>query len=170
MNAIYKRIFWTLGGWFTSVWIGIATAAIGAGTVVYGAQQQKKLNQAAQNTNANLQGLSNDSAWQSYLLTRGINPAGATAGTIPNNAQAVNVKMPLWAGVSRTGTAAPGFRVGKTTGPKIAVLSNFNQPAPATAVASTSGAQPSTQDKISTGIGQFFNPFDSSKDLLGIFG
>lgn len=116
----------------TSLWIGLATVAVGAGSAIYGANQQKKANQAAVSANQANADQTNQSAWNSYLLSRGVNPAGAATGTIPTNGQAVNTKLPLWANVSRPSGAAKGFRLTASGigGPRLALGSNFNQPAP----------------------------------------
>lgn len=116
------------------IWGALAIAAVGAGTAIYGANQQKKANAAANATNAENVDKTNDSAWASYLLARGVNPAGAKAGVLPSNPQAVNTRLPLWAQVSRPGTASKGFRItgGPNSGPKLSTAgTGFSQPAAA---------------------------------------
>lgn len=112
------------------IWGAIAVAAVGAGAAVYGANQQKKANQTAIDANNANADKTNQSAWNSYLLSRGVNPAGVATGQLPQNAQAVNTKLPLWASVTRPGTAAKGFRIGGTSaGPKLALGgTGFSQP------------------------------------------
>lgn len=168
-------------------WVAIAVAAVGAGTAIYGANKQAKAVSSAAATNAGLQDQTNQSAWDNWLMTRGVNPEGAATGVIPNNPQPINTRLPLWASVKRPGAVAAGFRIpGRTVAPSLAVTTGFNQPA-STAdqlAAGAGGTDPSKpgvadylnptsksgQAKVSTAIGQFFNPFDSSKDLFGLFG
>ncbi len=94
-------------------WVALATAAIGAGTAVYGASQQKKANQQAQAANAALQDKQNQSAWDAWVMTRGIAPDGSAPGVLPTNGRAVNTRLPLWANVSTT----PGGKLALTTSP-----------------------------------------------------
>jgi hypothetical protein len=104
------------------------TAAVGAGVSMYGANKQAKANQAATATNARLQEEQNRSAWASYLMSRGVNPAGAQTGQLPSNPQAINSRLPLWATASfskgpkkwrRKGAYAPAGTIQPAT---------FNQP------------------------------------------
>jgi hypothetical protein len=81
-------------------WVAVAVGVVGAGASAYGANKQAKANKSAQNQNAQLQQDENNSAWQSYLMSRGLDPMGATAGTIPTGAPAINAKLPLWANVN----------------------------------------------------------------------
>jgi hypothetical protein len=97
-------------------WVAVAiggSAVLGAGVSAYGANKQAKANESAQNQNAQLQRDQNNSAWQAYLMSRGINPMGATAGTIPTNAPAINARLPLYANVnvkrSPTGSRITGM-------------------------------------------------------------
>lgn len=87
--------------------IPAVTAVAGIGTSLYGANKQAKANQAAQAENARLQEQQNAQAWANYLMTRGVNPAGATSGQIPANPQAINARLPLWATAN---FAKPGAR------------------------------------------------------------
>lgn len=90
-------------------WVATAvagSAVLGAGVSMYGANKQSKDNRAAQDQNAQLQREQNNSAWQSYLMARGLNPMGAAAGTIPQGAPALNTKLPLWANVRLTSGAS----------------------------------------------------------------
>lgn len=79
------------------MWVGIGTAALGAGASIYGADKQSKAVKEASAENAAAQDRQNASAWANYLMTRGVNPAGAQTGQIPANPQAINAKLPLWA-------------------------------------------------------------------------
>ncbi len=79
------------------MWVGIGSAVLGAGTSIIGANKQAKAVGAANDQNAALQEQQNQSAWNAYLLSRGINPGGAKTGELPTNPQAVNSKLPLWA-------------------------------------------------------------------------
>lgn len=79
------------------IWAAVAAAAVGAGAAMYGANKQSKDNKAAQAQNAGLQEQQNAQAWANYLMTRGVNPAGAGTGQIPTNPQAINARLPLWA-------------------------------------------------------------------------
>lgn len=88
--------FW-LGGWFTMMWVGIGSAVLGAGTSLYGANKQAKSVAEANATNDARLAEQNQSAWNAYLLSRGVNPAGAATGSLPSNPQPVNSKLPLWA-------------------------------------------------------------------------
>ncbi len=80
--------------------IALGVGLAGAAASVYGANKQKKSVDAANTANAGLQAEQNQSAWNAYLLSRGINPTGAVTGQIPQNAQAVNTRLPLWATAS----------------------------------------------------------------------
>lgn len=104
------------------MWVGLGSAVLGAGTSLYGANKQSKANQSAQDQNAALQREQNAAAWANYLMSRGVNPAGATTGQIPTNPQAINAKLPLWASARfaqpsaqktwrKKGAASPGTLV-----------------------------------------------------------
>ncbi len=80
--------------------IALGVGVLGAGVSLYGANKQKKAVDSANAANAALQEDQNQSAWNAYLLSRGINPTGAVTGQIPQNAQAVNTRLPLWATAS----------------------------------------------------------------------
>lgn len=103
----------------------ISSAVIGGGVSMYGANKQAKAVQSATSENAALEQQKNDSAWAAYLMSRGINPMGATAGTIPTNAPAINAKLPLWATWTMPGTAASSSprRLVRRTTPAIAPAS-----------------------------------------------
>jgi hypothetical protein len=88
-------------------WVAVAiggSAVLGAGVSMYGANKQSKAMQDAQNKNAELQTQQNNSAWQGYLMSRGLDPMGATSGNIPSGGRALNTKLP---GMSRN-TGRPG--------------------------------------------------------------
>lgn len=84
-------------------WVAVAiggSAVLGAGVSMIGANKQSKAIKDAQNQNAELQGEQNNSAWQAYLMSRGLDPMGATAGNMPSGVRAINSKLPLWATVN----------------------------------------------------------------------
>ncbi len=81
-------------------WVAIGVGVAGVAVSAYGANKQSKDNKAAIASNATLQDEQNRSAWASYLMSRGVNPAGAQTGQIPANPQAINAKLPLWANAS----------------------------------------------------------------------
>lgn len=93
----------------------LVVGALGAGATAYGANKQSKAQQAASASNAASQDKTNASAWASYLMSRGVNPNGATTGQIPTNPQAVNTRLPLWATVNRT--AGGGLTSSRPTTP-----------------------------------------------------
>lgn len=114
------------------IWVGIGTAVLGAGVNYMGQQQQKKSNAAAIASNEANQDKQNNSAWQSYLLSRGVNPAGATAGNIPGNAQAVNTKLPLWAVANfKTPGGSTGWRKKGSAAGTLAPMPAYATGAPA---------------------------------------
>jgi hypothetical protein len=83
------------------VWGAVAAAVVGAGAAAYGANKQSKAQKAANAQNSAAVGGSDDSAWASYLLTRGLAvPEGTPAGVIPAGATPVNSRLPLWANMS----------------------------------------------------------------------
>lgn len=90
----------------TMLWVGLGTVVVGGAVSMYGANKQAKASAAANNTNASLQQQQNDQGWINYLATRGISPTTPiSAGQMPTggNYQAINTRLPLWAGM----TAAP---------------------------------------------------------------
>lgn len=154
--------------------VGVAGVA-GVATSAYGANKQSKDNKAAAATNAGLQEDQNRSAWASYLMSRGVNPAGAQTGEIPTNPQAINARLPLWANASfstgpkkwrRKGAYAPAGTLVKSP--------TFAGTAPATTVdpAATAAKVGSGQkianilDPLNLTIGNNRNNFF---DPLGIF-
>ena len=87
----------------------LGAGALGAGATVYGANKQSKSVSAANDANLKAQAEQNKNAWANYLMTRGLNPAGAQTGTIPTNPQAINARLPLWANANfRTPGAIAG--------------------------------------------------------------
>lgn len=102
-------------------WVAAAVAAVGVGTSLYGASQQRKANSQAQDQNARLQEQQNTSQWTNWLMSRGVAPTSPVApGVMPTegNYSAVNTRLPLWATVNlqpqpgglrvvRRGTPAP---------------------------------------------------------------
>lgn len=102
-------------------WVAVAiggSAVLGAGVTMVGANKQSKAIKDAQNKNAELQTQQNNSAWQSYLMSRGLDPMGATAGNIPTGGRALNTKLPLWAMVNldRTGASPKITGFARNTG------------------------------------------------------
>ena len=98
-------------------WVAVAiggSAIVGAGVGLYGANKQSQNVSDTNAANAQLQTQQNNSAWQAYLLSRGVNPQGATAGNMPATMQATNTRLPLWATWTMPGTPAvagtPGTR------------------------------------------------------------
>lgn len=87
-------------------WVAAATAVIGAGTSIYGANKQSDAIADANRINQQTQTDQNRAAWAAYLMTRGVNPTGAATGQIPTNPQAINTRLPLWANAN--------FATGKT--------------------------------------------------------
>lgn len=104
----------------SAIALGIGLA--GTAATLIGQNKQAKAVEAANNTNAQLQADQNASAWNAYLLSRGVNPAGATTGQLPANPRAVNAKLPLWATwtvpatAGTPGTSAPRRLVRRTAG------------------------------------------------------
>lgn len=84
-------------------------AAVGVGTTLYGANAQKKAQAGANAQNAANTKTENLSAWQSYLISRGVDPSSVTeAGQLPQaGAKAINTRMPLWATYSQPTGNAP---------------------------------------------------------------
>lgn len=81
----------------------IATA-LSAGAAAYGAKKQGDAVDAATDANVAAQDKQNQSAWNNWLLTKGLDGNNAAVGVIPANAKAVNTKLPLYANVM----AGPG--------------------------------------------------------------
>lgn len=77
-------------------------AVAGAGAAVYGASQAGKAQDAATAAGSASAAASDNSAWHSYLLSRGLDPTGAATGQIPQGAAPVNTRLPLWASVTAT--------------------------------------------------------------------
>lgn len=130
------------------IWVGIGTAVVGAGASAYGANKQSKATKAAAAQNASSQDAQNASAWANYLMTRGLNPAGAVTGQIPTNPQAINTRLPLWASAN---FAAPGAqktwrKKGATpTAGTLARGTAFAQPVEAPVAAPGSGSSGSSK-------------------------
>ncbi len=100
----------TMVGW-AAVGVGIA----GIGTSLYGANKQRQAQEDANRENrAAIEG-ADRSAWNSYLMQRGIYGNNAATGTIPGMQPggATNTRLPLWANLRMNtvpGAAAPGAR------------------------------------------------------------
>lgn len=84
--------------------VGAAVAIVGAGTAIYGADQNRKLTHQAQDANKLQNDQTNQLNYQRYLLGRGEGPGGAP----------VNTKLPLWASI-RSVSSAPRVLVRKGT-------------------------------------------------------
>lgn len=83
-------------------------AAAGIGASLYGANKQSKAQDAANAANTAAVKESDLNQWKSYLMQRGLNPAGVTQfGQVPTNAPAMNTKLPLWANMTFTTPRAP---------------------------------------------------------------
>jgi len=81
-------------------WVAVAvggSAVLGAGVSMYGANKQSQAARDAAKENKESQAAQIAAAWSNYLMTRGIKPSGASTGQIPQNAQAINARLPLWA-------------------------------------------------------------------------
>lgn len=158
-------------------WVAVAVgggALLGAGASVYGANKQSKAVQDAASKNNDAQAAQNAAAWSNYLMTRGVNPAGAATGQIPQGAQAINARLPLWATANfkRPGTTA-GWRKKGSVGAPNTLYRGGGMPAGAipdpVAPAGSSGGNSRLKDALignPLGIGgkdrSFFDP-------LGIF-
>ncbi len=161
----------------SSLWIGIGAAVLGAGASLYGANKQSKAVKDAAATNATSQDAQNQSAWASYLMSRGVNPSGASTGTIPSNPQAINAKLPLWANAAFS-SGPKGWRKKGTGGAPVGTLAptTFAQPAADPSATASALTQPAA-DKGSSKINDILigNPLGiggadrSWFDPLGIF-
>ena len=105
-----------------SMWISGATLLVGAGTSIYGADKQRKLNNQAKDANKAENQSVRDENLRRYLMTRGV---GA-------NGMPINSKLPLWANVTR---GPNGFRVAAPN----ALAPRYALPAPAGATAGGGG-------------------------------
>lgn len=97
----------------------LGAGALGAGASIYGANKQSKAVQNAASQNNAAQAAQNAAAWSNYLMTRGVNPAGAATGQIPQGAQAINARLPLWATANfkRPGTTGGWRKKGSVGAP-----------------------------------------------------
>lgn len=80
------------------VWVSASVAAAGVGVSLYGAEKNAKAQQQALQQNKESDIAAQNENWRRYLLQRGIDN---------NTGGAVNTRLPLWAGVIRSGGAAP---------------------------------------------------------------
>ena len=144
-------------------WVAVGIGGAGLIANLYGANKQSKDNKAANAENKALQDEQNRMAWANYLMTRGLNPSGAAPGVIPQNAQRVNTRLPLWANVQRT-QAPAGFRI-RGTGARLA------PGAPAGASTAAAAAVPN-QETNSGALGQLEpkNQWKRALDPIGLFG
>lgn len=91
----------------TGIWAG-AGMLVGTGLSLYGANKQAKSQAATDATNRAAIQESDLNQWKAYLIQRGLNPQGVTQyGQVPQNAQPMNTKLPLWAQMSFTQPASP---------------------------------------------------------------
>ena len=101
--------------------IGLGAAAlIGGGTTLIGANEQSKATAAANTANQDEQAGINQTAWDNYLLARGLNTGAnpAPTGTVPTSgATAANTKLPLWANVNVSGTPTQWTKTGTAPAP-----------------------------------------------------
>ncbi len=136
-------------------WVAIGVGVAGAAASVYGANKQSKAAKDAAATNAGAQDAQNQSAWASYLMSRGVNPQGAATGEIPTNPQAINAKLPLWANAAFS-SGPVGWRKKGSGGAPVGTLGQLPMaPGQSTADALTSnatpaGSNPSTASKLGT--------------------
>lgn len=93
-------------------WVAIGTAVLGAGASIYGANKQSKSQGDANAANRAAIEQADRSAWNNYLMQRGLYGANAASGVIPDNARAVNTRLPLWANVPSIGRGGVGTPVG----------------------------------------------------------
>jgi hypothetical protein len=80
-------------------WVAVGTAALGAGTALYGANKQSQDQRSANDSNRAAIEAADRNAWNNYLMQRGIYGGNAATGTIPGMQPggAVNTRLPLWA-------------------------------------------------------------------------
>lgn len=94
----------------TMMWVAIGTTAAGIGTNLYGANKQAKTQARTDDQNRAAIEKADQSAWNNYLLQRGLYGGNAPTGTIPGMqpGAAVNARLPLWATMSfpQQGTTA----------------------------------------------------------------
>lgn len=152
----------------------LGAGVLGAGASIYGANKQSKAVRDAASKNNEAQAAQNAAAWSNYLMTRGVNPAGAATGQIPQGAQAINARLPLWATANfkRPGTTA-GWRKKGSVGAPNTLYRGGGMPAapvadPAASVGSSGGNSRIKDALIGNPLGlggkdrSFFDP-------LGIF-
>lgn len=93
--------------------VAAVAAVAGVASSVYGMSQQGKAQDAANAANQASVAQSNQSAWNNYLLQRGLNTGGSAAtGSIPTNSAVVNAKLPLWANVTSSNGPARWVKAG----------------------------------------------------------
>lgn len=90
-------------------WVAVGTAALGAGTALYGANKQAKTQAASDASNRAAIEQADRGAWNTYLMQRGVYGANAPTGTIPGMQPggAVNTRLPLWATVNMQSNPGP---------------------------------------------------------------
>ena len=142
----------------------------------YGSKKQTDAVEDANAANDARLAKQDQSAWNAYLLSRGVNPAGTATGTLPTSAEAVNFKLPLYARASFTkpGATKTWRKKGSTVAPGTLARGNtsFAQPAasnPYVLPAGSTGGSSRTNDLLignPLGIGGKDRSF---LDPLGIF-
>lgn len=117
----------------------LATGLLGLGTSLYGVNKQSKAVDEAAKLNDARQAEQNAAAWANYLMTRGLSPAGATTGQIPQGAAAINARLPLWATANfarpeakrvwrKKGAVAPVNTLSRTSAPGNSYVSAIASP------------------------------------------
>lgn len=151
----------------------IGSAVVGAGASVYGSSQNSKAIADAQKQNQASTAATNLSAWQNYLLTRGINPSQVTqTGEVPVSTSTgnLNTKLPLWANVgSNFGTTKKFVKAGaagSTPTGQMSISPNW-WVAPPTTTAAAPTAQQQLEAKTGT-LGNFGAKMTGSQDAGNI--
>lgn len=134
----------------SSMWLGLGSLAVGVGTSLYGASQQKKAIESANTSNQAASDKQNDSAWAGFLLGKGVAPTTPVqAGVMPSagNFTAVNTRMPLWSSMNTpTGKSRWQKIGGSTPAAGTLAITKF-----ATVPTSTTTASSTTPTSIGTG-------------------
>lgn len=93
-----------------ATWVALAVGGVGVATNLYGANKQSKSQAATDASNRAAIEQADQSAWNQYLMQRGLYAGNAPTGTIPGMqpGAAVNTKLPLWAKMPAKTTR--GFR------------------------------------------------------------
>ena len=167
-------------------WVAAGTAVLGAAASIYGSNQQKKANAAAQDQNIAQQDKINNAAWTNWLMTRGVAPTSPiTAGQMPSSYAAVNTRLPLWASINQPTGPSRWQKVGANYGKPntlavtapIGAAGTTGADAATAPVGSATAATPSAGQKLANildplnvTVGKNKNPVERVLDPLGIFG